>query len=342
MHSLKRAGMTVGLAAGLALASAPPALAGGWWGDVDCGKNPNPGCELGAGKSGELPASPGPKSSRQPNPHSPLAGENGPPPDPGDTIVGGDPHLAHCSYAPSSYQPPAPGAQTASVRRRNIGGGNIYLASLSNHLSENVVWAQAPGPGGAWYIYRCSGSGVRDGLYRAPVWIPDGAVPGAVAVPSPQDLAQQARSQLRLPGPTIVSNPAGIQLVTLPTWLWLDRSSWDPQSATAAVPGVSVTAVATPTSVSWSMGDGTDVTCTGPGTPFPAGGDPQATSPDCGHTYRRSSAGAPGQAFGVSATEHWTVTWSGAGTGGTFPDLTTAASASFRVAEAQALGTGPH
>jgi hypothetical protein len=103
---------------------------------------------------------------------------------------------------------------------------------------------------------------------------------------------------------------------------------------------MAVTAVAISTSGSWSMGDGTTATCAGPGTPFPTGGDPASSSPDCGHTYHRSSATAPDQQFPASATVHWTVTWSGAGAGGTFPDMTTSANASFRVAEAQALGTG--
>lgn len=216
----------------------------------------------------------------------------------------------------------------------------MRLISLSSHRDGGVVLAQAPGQGGAWYTYQCSGQGVRDALYRAPVWIPDGQAPGAAPLPSPEELAQQARSQLRLPVPRIVSNPAGTKLVNLPTWLWLDRGGWGARSATASVPGASVTAAATPASASWSMGDGTELTCTGPGTPFPADADPQAASPDCGHTYLRSSAGAPGQAFPTSATVHWTVTWSGMGAGGTFPDLTTSASAPFRVAEAQALGTG--
>ncbi|MFE0025493.1 hypothetical protein [Amycolatopsis sp. NPDC059021] len=203
-----------------------------------------------------------------------------------------------------------------------------------------MVLVQASGQGGAWYTYQCSGSGFRDGLYRAPVWIPDGEALGAAPLPSPEELAQQARSQLRVPAARIVSDPAGTKLVHLPTWLWLDRGGWGVRSATASVPGASVTATAAPASVSWSMGDGSVLTCTGPGTSFPVGGDPRAVSPDCGHTYHRSSAGAPGQAFAVSATVHWTVTWSGMGAGGTFPDMTTSASAAFRVAEAQALGTG--
>ncbi|WP_285491131.1 hypothetical protein [Amycolatopsis taiwanensis] len=171
------------------------------------------------------------------------------------------------------------------------------------------------------------------------MWIPDDQQPGATQLPSPAELAAMARKQLRLPTPTIAANPTGDQLVNLPTWLWLS-SGWGPVSATASVPGASVTAVARPTSVSWSMGDGDTVTCTGAGTPFRPGTDPTAPSPDCGHTYRTSSANQPGQAFPVTATVHWTVAWSGAGQGGTFPDMTTTSTATFRVAESQALNNG--
>jgi hypothetical protein len=121
--------------------------------------------------------------------------------------------------------------------------------------------------------------------------------------------------------------------------MWLS-SGWGPVSATATVPGVSVTATATPTSVVWSMGDGSTVTCTDAGTPFSPGTAPTASSPDCGHTYRTSSASQAGQAFPVSATVYWTVTWAGAGQGGVFPDLTTTGNAAFRVAESQALNNG--
>ena len=42
----------------------------------------------------------------------------------------------------------------------------------------------------------------------------------------------------------------------------------------------------------------------------------------------------------VTATVNWTVTWSGAGQGGTFPNMTTSASVAFRVAESQGIATG--
>ncbi|MEV0318129.1 hypothetical protein [Streptomyces sp. NPDC050659] len=158
-------------------------------------------------------------------------------------------------------------------------------------------------------------------------------------------MAQPAREQLRLPSPEISMSPAGEQLVKLPTWLWLARGSWHRVSETASVPGVSVTAIARPTKVVWKLGDGSSVTCRGPGTPYDGGSrtegsaDPGRASPDCGHTYRDSSAGQPSGAYSVSATIHWTITWAGAGDSGIFPGMTTTSTAQVRVAESQALNT---
>lgn len=179
---------------------------------------------------------------------------------------------------------------------------------------------------GSWLDGVCSASGVIQ-------------TPEYVTALSPAEVARLARAQLRLPKPAIAANPSGDQLVTVPTWLWLS-SGWAPQSATASVPGVSVTAVARPTSLTWSMGDGAVVTCRSAGTPFLAGGDPKAPSPDCGHTYRSSSAGQANDAYPVSATVHWSVTWSGAGQSGVFPDMTTTSTSAFRVLESQAINTG--
>ncbi|WP_225439978.1 hypothetical protein [Amycolatopsis eburnea] len=326
---LTRAPAVGGVIAVLLLSSAVSASAGGW-GSVDCAQESSPYCELGAGKTGKTPGG----VDRVPDEPSRKGGGGKATPSPGDRIVGGNSPAANCSYVGSTFQPPANGVQTVAFRRAVP---LVVLASAPLPRASNLVAQQ----GGAWYVYRCSSAGFRDGLYRAPIWLPDGATPAGATLPSPQELAEQARTQLRLPSPHIEASPAGDKLVSLPTWLWLDRGSWGTQQATAAVPGVSVTAVAAPKSVSWSTGDGDTVNCSGPGTPFTPGGDASAASPDCGHTYRRSSATAPAQQFPIRATVHWTVTWSGAGASGTFPDLTTSASAAFRVAEIQALGTAP-
>ncbi|USX56436.1 hypothetical protein [Lentzea sp. HUAS12] len=191
-----------------------------------------------------------------------------------------------------------------------------------------------PEPGG-WFMVLCSPDG-KDPDSHGPVWV---AAAEQAATVSPEQVAQMARRQLRLPAPVISASPSGTQLVRLPTWLWLS-GGWAPSSATASVPGVSMTASATPLSVTWSMGDGISVTCPGPGTPYQDVADPESASPDCGHTYVRSSAGEPRQAFVVSVTVLWTVTWNGAGQTGTFPDLTTTGSTAFRVAESHALNNG--
>ncbi|MFI1584772.1 hypothetical protein [Embleya sp. NPDC020630] len=144
-------------------------------------------------------------------------------------------------------------------------------------------------------------------------------------------------SQLRLPSPVIATNPLGEQIVNVPTWLWIAPASWVPVSATAEVPGVSVTATATPQRVIWTTGDGATVTCAGPGTAYSTRFDPASTSPDCGHTYVRSSASQPGAAYTLSATIEWTVTWAGAGQTGVVPGMRTTAQVATRVAEVQAV-----
>ncbi len=202
---------------------------------------------------------------------------------------------------------------------------------LSPTMIENLG-GQPAGEGG-WYQKVCYGAdGQATTGFGGPEWIA-----GAPPAVSPEVLARQARAKLRLPEVIIKMNPPGDQLVNLPIWLALGPASWKSQSATASVPGVSVTATARPVKVAWSMGDGTTRTCEGPGTAWTPGTDPKAASPDCGHVYRRTSAGATGGAYTVSATVTWEVTWAGAGQTGTVPGLETTGQVQTRVQESQAV-----
>jgi hypothetical protein len=199
-------------------------------------------------------------------------------------------------------------------------------------LSADTIAAlggQPAGQGG-WYLRTCYGP--DGGGLGGPVWIA-----GAPPVVSPEVLARQARARLQLPGVLVRLNPPGDQLVNLPVWLTLDRSSWTVQSATASVPGVSVTATARPVAATWSMGDGGSVRCTGPGTAWRPGIDPAKPSPDCGYTYRRSSASAAEGMFTVTVTVAWEVTWAGAGESGTIPGLSTTGTVRVPVQESQAV-----
>jgi hypothetical protein len=187
---------------------------------------------------------------------------------------------------------------------------------------------------GTFFDYSCSDGDV--GL----IFVPDG--PPARRRVFVGALVQQAYRYLPLPAPRIGVNPPASrdQLVNLPSWLWIAPQTWGMRSATASVPGLSATATATPMSVTWTMGDGHQVVCHGPGTPYRPGDPPGAASPDCGYTYRSSSAGQPGERYKVTAMTRWRVTWTATGavnTSGTLPDLLRTSSIGLRVAEVQTI-----
>jgi hypothetical protein len=162
---------------------------------------------------------------------------------------------------------------------------------------------------GAWYRKVCTDSNGQSSA--TVVWLRDRSVDPAV-------LAEQASDRAPIPLPDVHLNPpeTGEQVVNLATWMWVDPSQWQPVAATANAGGVSVTAVATPESVRWDMGNGDTVTCTGPGTPYDTNRPSSEQHTDCSYTYRRSSASAPNGAFRAKATSTWHVTWTAAGAAG--------------------------
>lgn len=151
-------------------------------------------------------------------------------------------------------------------------------------------------------------------------------------------LAYAARAAFQLSSPEIAMSPSADTpvLVRVPVWMWISSENWQEETATASVPGGSVTVTATPASVSWSMGDGTTVECEGPGTAYdPQAHDPAEPSPDCGHTYTSASS-----AYEVTARLSWQVEWSSSGgEGGTFPALVTETSTTVRVVESSGVVT---
>jgi hypothetical protein len=184
---------------------------------------------------------------------------------------------------------------------------------------------------------------------------PPTATPAQAPVPAvdPYSVALQAENTIDLPRPTIHTDPAGSAVVNLATWLWIDRPEWHPYSVSATVGPVTATAVATPVRVTWSMGEGDIVTCTGPGTPFDLDRPASSQATDCSFTYRVASAGQTGQtgqtgpdgaaggSFVVSAAIDWSVSWSaqGAAGGGTLPALVTTASSRLRVEQVESINS---
>jgi hypothetical protein len=195
------------------------------------------------------------------------------------------------------------------------------------------------GQAGSYYDVTCTTQNFNTG--GGIVWLPSGAGVVAPVLPAPAVLAQQAVQRLLFPGLTIEASPstASDQLVGLPSWLWLDQSKWHPITATAAVPGESVTATATPMSTIWDLGDGDSITCQGPGTPYVATTPPDKPSPTCGYTYSTSSAGQPESAFVVTTTVLWSVDWVGGGQTGTVPTMSSTTTTELRVADVESLNT---
>lgn len=159
---------------------------------------------------------------------------------------------------------------------------------------------------------------------------------GPAAPPDPRVLAQQAVAQMRLRAVAIgivpEPGPGRVGIIGMPTWMWVQDpgpATLGPVTRTASAGGFSVTATAKADRVVWQMGDGTTVTCRGPGSPY-ADSFGRQSSPDCGHTYTRQGT------YTVRATSHWTVEWSGIGLSGTIP-LTFTQAATITMGEAQAL-----
>lgn len=175
------------------------------------------------------------------------------------------------------------------------------------------------------------------------------AAPDATA--DPAAVARQALASMQLTAGTIgttggdMSQPDTMQLIGLPTWLWVENpapNTVGPISATASDGGVSVTVTAMLDRIEYDMGDGGTVVCAGAaaaGTPYDEsyGGGP---SPTCGYEYPSISNDQPGNAYTITATSYWTADWTGGGQTGSIPvelDETT----TLRVGEVQVIEVNP-
>ncbi|MGW3149750.1 ATP/GTP-binding protein [Streptomyces sp. NPDC001177] len=177
--------------------------------------------------------------------------------------------------------------------------------------ASDPVWRGHEPGDGAIYARVCLSDAL--GAATGADVVPDvfwAAAPPAVTV-DPEQLAREAVDRMLLTGPALASpRPAGRYLVGMPMWMWVNQSptTYGPNSAAASLAGVTVTATAKVTRIDWQMGDGTQVTCQGPGTTYAASYG-KRESPTCGHTYTRTSATQPGGKYTVTAIATWTVNW---------------------------------
>lgn len=241
----------------------------------------------------------------------------------------------------------------ASDERSTGGSGG------SGHSSSACTWSSVP-PDEVDVMWWTMGSdvdsetAVEDGIVDARdydwYWraCPDGTggtardlIPVAPGEPpvDPAVLRDMAIDRLVLPNPTAAMNPPSEQVVHIESWLWLDDEIWAPQSQSASAGAVTTTVTARPKRAIWDMGNGDSVVCDGPGTAYDPARPSVEQATDCSYTYRHSSAEQPGEAYEVTATIEWEISWTvtGAAGGGALPPMFTTAPMAVRVAEMQAL-----
>jgi enoyl reductase len=155
-----------------------------------------------------------------------------------------------------------------------------------------------------------------------PFWVDTGAPPPAVKnAVTPQILAQLAYAQIRIPQGKATTNPDGTLTVNLPTWVWLDKTTFHPVSVRAyvAVLGIEATTTATPVGLHIDPGtqDATVYPASGDcpidahgtiGTPYAKG---DTGDPPCGVTYLRSTEDTG--PYQLKATVTWKISWTGTG-----------------------------
>lgn len=236
---------------------------------------------------------------------------------------------------------PGPGAPASNV----LTSGNPSTSSgpcppgevpsyLVQYLGDNVITSQ-PGdqnpitlmplpPNSELVVISCNRNYLTTEIVQA------GQPPaGATAPPvTGADLARQAFASFQAPIPDPEFSPT-TSVVGVQTWLWL-QGGWSSRSATAAVPGLSATVTAQPTSVAWNMGDGHQTVCQGPGKAWNPN-EPNATT-DCSYTY--AAAGR----FTVTVTVTFRTTWSASdGTTGQLGVITGRTTVPITVDEIQAV-----
>lgn len=203
--------------------------------------------------------------------------------------------------------------------------------------SDGCYRSPAPdvGPGPHWWERWCYD--VASDSYYSGGWIRSQTAPA-----SAQYIVQRAVDQLTMPRPSIAASPAlnSPQVVHVPVWWWIEPGWWNTRTATASIPALTITARATPTQVTWYPGDGTSVTCNGPGTPWSTNRDPAEPSPTCGYTYTTTSRTSPGGTYTLRAVVAWQITWSGGDMSGTVPGITTSSTTQVTVTELRSVTTG--
>ncbi|MFC9848347.1 hypothetical protein ACFWFF_00615 [Streptomyces sp. NPDC060223] len=177
-------------------------------------------------------------------------------------------------------------------------------------------------------------------------WQDAGQIPAVPHAPTAKTLAEYAYNKVKVPDTEIELKPETKSTVNLPTWVWLDKGTFQEVKVRAELPNTGLWAETTAKPIALHLEPGTGDATTYPasgeckinddgsiGTPYTKG-DADKTPP-CGLTYLRATDGTP---YELKASVTWQITWEGAGgTGGDLPDGTFETTQDMNVLEIQAV-----
>ena len=252
---------------------------------------------------------------------------------------GGDPPKTTVKATPGSKKPGGSACvfegQVVPCRTENgffDAASGCYLTLADTWLPTMTQGGERP-PGTKYY--RCwvildVVDGKPEGIERFEPVIRE---PGETRTIDPRVAAQQVVKTMNFVAPRLgvspyVQSANRVGIVNVPVWMWVTDpgpTTTGPQTKTAALGGVSITATGTVERIEWSMGSGQTVMCKGAGTPFTremATGKSlkdMPSSPTCGFKYAKASRCEKSGAYNVTATAYWTVHWIGGGMQGDIP-----------------------
>ncbi|MFJ3711228.1 MULTISPECIES: hypothetical protein [unclassified Streptomyces] len=224
---------------------------------------------------------------------------------------------------------------------------NFDLHSSTNSVAEGYTNYNI-GKGGYFWRSVAPDVGASDSwdCGRIMFWQPAGQVPKIPHAPTPKMLAEYAYNQVKVPETKIELKPQAKSTVNVPTWIWLDKGTFQDVVVRAELPNTGLWAETTATPVSLHLDPGTDDAETYPasgtcdfnqdksiGTPYKKGDADQ--TPPCGISYLHATDGNPYQ---LKASITWKISWKGSGnSGGTMPDGTFETTQDMNVQEIQAI-----
>lgn len=239
------------------------------------------------------------------------------------------------AYVDDSGNPTAEATQVSTRPGRSSGAATncewrVVIANDTEMGIYDVDGTRLHSDTGRWFEKWCDGQ---------PVMVNGGgAVPENLRSVDPATLAQQARQSVPIPSPAITTSPDADRglYARMRTWLWVPESWWRGYSATAEAGGVSTTVSATPVRAVWSLGDGGQVVCKGPGVERRQGMSDDETY--CSYVYKNASSTQQSGTYTITVTVEFAVTWtSNVGSGGALGGIARSSSRTVKVGEIQAV-----